>query len=377
MFVCLQQIKDKLIFEQQKMDAFEQRKARQEQRKYAKELNSNKVAEKSKRKKEGLEEIEQWKKGAKRNRLYFFPFFLLHVVDLVRPQRVLFFQGLARWFYLRVAAIAGLAKFISVCVVARICSVLDRKEVTSLRINRSGRTVAGFAVTLPLPLQPTPLPHFAYCGAAKLSHPSVYSSAAFSVSPSAICCFLLRSYFVFGCCRGGPLADDDGLDAVLAGKKAGGRAGKVYGYITGSQCFVHELLLTRRKLALFWAWSRGNMAFCASCIPSTRLRGVPLSSRQPTKRPPHGHMMFLVVHTYTVCPTSPESRFLNCLPVFFIFVRGIMSGLPPSIPCCAHSCCVPYLPRVNMSDVPPFVSRLHCRVCSKFVVLHTAVCLTV
>eukprot|EP00752_Nemacystus_decipiens_P014973 g13331.t2 len=64
----MDKIKDKLIFEQQKMDAFEQRKARQEQRKYAKELNSNKVAEKSKRKKEGLEEIEQWKKGAKRNR---------------------------------------------------------------------------------------------------------------------------------------------------------------------------------------------------------------------------------------------------------------------------------------------------------------------
>ncbi|CAN0096491.1 unnamed protein product [Ectocarpus sp. 4 AP-2014] len=64
----MDKIKDKLIFEQQKMDAFEQRKARQEQRKYAKELNSNKVAEKSKRKKEGLEEIEQWKKGAKRSR---------------------------------------------------------------------------------------------------------------------------------------------------------------------------------------------------------------------------------------------------------------------------------------------------------------------
>ncbi|CAM9987796.1 unnamed protein product [Laminaria digitata] len=50
------------------MDAFEQRKARQDQRKYAKELSSNKQAEKSKRKKEGLEEIEQWKKGAKRSR---------------------------------------------------------------------------------------------------------------------------------------------------------------------------------------------------------------------------------------------------------------------------------------------------------------------
>lgn len=62
------QIKDKLIFEQQKMDAFEQRKARQDQRKYAKELSSNKQAEKSKRKKEGLEEIEEWKKGAKRSR---------------------------------------------------------------------------------------------------------------------------------------------------------------------------------------------------------------------------------------------------------------------------------------------------------------------
>lgn len=64
------QIKDKLIFEQQKMDAFEQRKAREEQRKYAKELASNKQAEKSKRKREGLEEIEQWKKGTKRNRYY-------------------------------------------------------------------------------------------------------------------------------------------------------------------------------------------------------------------------------------------------------------------------------------------------------------------
>ena len=50
------------------MAAFEQRKSRQEQRKYAKELSSNKQAEKSKRKREGLEDIEQWKKGAKRNR---------------------------------------------------------------------------------------------------------------------------------------------------------------------------------------------------------------------------------------------------------------------------------------------------------------------
>ncbi|CAM9419414.1 unnamed protein product [Ascophyllum nodosum] len=64
----MDKIKDKLIFEQQKMAAFEQRKSRQEQRKYAKELSSNKQAEKSKRKREGLEDIEQWKKGAKRNR---------------------------------------------------------------------------------------------------------------------------------------------------------------------------------------------------------------------------------------------------------------------------------------------------------------------
>lgn len=74
------QIKDKLIFEQQKMDAFEQRKARQEQRKYAKELNSNKVAEKSKRKKEGLEEIEQWKKGAKRNRCLFVVIYVMRSI---------------------------------------------------------------------------------------------------------------------------------------------------------------------------------------------------------------------------------------------------------------------------------------------------------
>lgn len=41
-------------------------------------------------------------------------------------------------------------------------------------------------------------------------------SLSFSFSLSLVCA---------SCCRGGPLADDDGLDAVLAGKKAGGRGG--------------------------------------------------------------------------------------------------------------------------------------------------------
>lgn len=50
------------------MDAFEKRKSRQEQRKYAKELSSNKQAEKAKRKKETLEDIEDWKRGTKRAR---------------------------------------------------------------------------------------------------------------------------------------------------------------------------------------------------------------------------------------------------------------------------------------------------------------------
>lgn len=63
-----EQVKDKLIFEQQKMDAFEKRKARFEQRKYAKELSSAKQAEKSKRKREELEQIEEWKKSTKRAR---------------------------------------------------------------------------------------------------------------------------------------------------------------------------------------------------------------------------------------------------------------------------------------------------------------------
>eukprot|EP00611_Tribonema_gayanum_P032262 TRINITY_DN9546_c0_g1_i1.p1 TRINITY_DN9546_c0_g1~~TRINITY_DN9546_c0_g1_i1.p1 ORF type:complete len:308 (+),score=113.87 TRINITY_DN9546_c0_g1_i1:207-1130(+) len=58
-------IKDKLIFEQAKMDAFQQRKARSEQRKYAKEVSAEKQKEKSAKKKEALDAVAQWRKDAK------------------------------------------------------------------------------------------------------------------------------------------------------------------------------------------------------------------------------------------------------------------------------------------------------------------------
>ncbi|CAM9216839.1 unnamed protein product [Discosporangium mesarthrocarpum] len=64
----MDKIKDKLIFEQQKMEAFNQRKNRQEQRKYAKELSANKQAEKAKRKRDTLDQIESWKEKSKRQR---------------------------------------------------------------------------------------------------------------------------------------------------------------------------------------------------------------------------------------------------------------------------------------------------------------------
>ncbi|CAM9461623.1 unnamed protein product [Phaeothamnion confervicola] len=58
-------IKDKLIFEQKKMEAFEQRKQRQDQRKYAKQVSAAKATERTARKKETLDAIDQWRKTAK------------------------------------------------------------------------------------------------------------------------------------------------------------------------------------------------------------------------------------------------------------------------------------------------------------------------
>jgi hypothetical protein len=59
------QIKDKLIFEQQKMDAFQQRKDRTEQRKYAKEVGAERAKEKAARKKDALAAVDQWRKDSK------------------------------------------------------------------------------------------------------------------------------------------------------------------------------------------------------------------------------------------------------------------------------------------------------------------------
>lgn len=44
------------------------------------------------------------------------------------------------------------------------------------------------------------------------------------IIPESWCASLLLLFFPS--CRGGPLADDDGLDAVLSGNKAGGRGGE-------------------------------------------------------------------------------------------------------------------------------------------------------
>jgi rRNA-processing protein EBP2 len=58
-------IKDKLIFEQKKMEAFQQRKDRQEQKKYSKEVQAEKQKEKAQQKKATLKAVDQWKKESK------------------------------------------------------------------------------------------------------------------------------------------------------------------------------------------------------------------------------------------------------------------------------------------------------------------------
>lgn len=57
-------IKDRLIFEGKKIDAVTQRKANKEQRLRAKEAQANKLAEKSKRRKDHLAGVEAWAKTA-------------------------------------------------------------------------------------------------------------------------------------------------------------------------------------------------------------------------------------------------------------------------------------------------------------------------
>jgi rRNA-processing protein EBP2 len=61
-------VKDKLIFETKKMDAVAQRKSNREQKLRSKESQANKVAEKSKRKKDHFKDVEEWANNAANNR---------------------------------------------------------------------------------------------------------------------------------------------------------------------------------------------------------------------------------------------------------------------------------------------------------------------
>lgn len=61
-------VKDRLIFETKKMDAVVQRKSNKEQKLRAKEAHANKIAEKSKKKKEHFAQVDQWAKSAANHR---------------------------------------------------------------------------------------------------------------------------------------------------------------------------------------------------------------------------------------------------------------------------------------------------------------------
>ncbi len=61
-------VKDRLIFENKKMEAFEQRKSNREQKLRAKEKHAHRIAEKSKQKKQHLSDVQDWAKTAAYNR---------------------------------------------------------------------------------------------------------------------------------------------------------------------------------------------------------------------------------------------------------------------------------------------------------------------
>lgn len=61
-------VKDRLIFENKKMEAVAQRKANREQKLRAKESHANKLAEKARRKKEHFQQVEEWANSVARNR---------------------------------------------------------------------------------------------------------------------------------------------------------------------------------------------------------------------------------------------------------------------------------------------------------------------
>jgi rRNA-processing protein EBP2 len=61
-------VKDRLIFENKKIDAVAQRKSNKEQKLRSKESASNKLAEKLKRKKDHFKELDDWAQSAASNR---------------------------------------------------------------------------------------------------------------------------------------------------------------------------------------------------------------------------------------------------------------------------------------------------------------------
>ena len=59
-------VKDRLIFETKKIDAVSQRKSNKEHKLRSKEAHANKIAEKSKRKKDHFKAVEDWTNSAER-----------------------------------------------------------------------------------------------------------------------------------------------------------------------------------------------------------------------------------------------------------------------------------------------------------------------
>jgi len=62
-------VKDRLIFESKKMEAFEQRKSNREQKLRAKEKHAHRLVEKAKAKRQHLRDVEEWANDAKSNRV--------------------------------------------------------------------------------------------------------------------------------------------------------------------------------------------------------------------------------------------------------------------------------------------------------------------
>ena len=61
-------VKDRLIFENKKIEAVAQRKSNKEQKLRAKESHANRLAEKAKRKKDHFQQVEDWANSAAKNR---------------------------------------------------------------------------------------------------------------------------------------------------------------------------------------------------------------------------------------------------------------------------------------------------------------------